>query len=320
METNDTTKTEYTPRGYSLERWIVTLLSLLFLPFALRAQETTTLEQNVAGGDQPRMVFAVWTTHSSPNDPALTRIEPIARLRRVAFAPNRVEFTKPPAQKDVIKDYYQPGAKYDVFRGGVHSGTVSVLPGDNWGCQPIERGVTRSGQPTPHWRSADAVAGESLVLAHRKSPLRAATDAEMRELLAIVRRVFAIKAVPADALANIKSENVAATDLNGDGRTDFIGSFVVRDPRNSHDLFLVAMRDGRGILRADVIRYDRALNAKDDTGAKNWTLVDVEDFDGDGIDEIIVEAHGWEWNSYDILKWRREAEWEVIYSGGGSGC
>src|SRR5207248_5939159 len=30
METKDTGKNEYTPRGYSLERWIVTLLSLLF--------------------------------------------------------------------------------------------------------------------------------------------------------------------------------------------------------------------------------------------------------------------------------------------------
>jgi hypothetical protein len=273
-----------------------------------------------ANDDQPRMLFAVWTTASSPNDPAITRIVPIARFRRVAFGRDRVEFTKPPAQKDVINDYYQLGAKYDVFRGGTKSGTVSVLPGDNWGCQPIERGATRSGQPTPHWRSADAVAGESLGLHRRKSPLRAPTDAETRELLSIVRRVFAIKAVPADALPNIKSDNLAATDLNGDGRTDFIGSFVVLDPRNSHALFLVAMRDARGILRADVIRYDRALNAKDDTAAQHWTLVDVEDFDGDGTDEIIVEGHGWEWSWYDILKWRREAEWEVVYSGGGSGC
>lgn len=310
METNDTAKTG-----------IVTLLSLLFfLPFAVRAQETTTLKQNMAGGDQPRMLFAVWTIPSSPNRPEFTRIEPIARFHRVAFDPHRVEFTKPPAQKDVIDNYYQPGAKYDVFRGGVNRGRVSVLSGDDYGCQPIERGVTRSGQSTPHWRSGDAVAGESLGLAHRKSPLRAPTDAETRELLAIVRRVFAIKAVPADALANIKSDNLAATDLNGDGRTDFIGSFSVRDSRNSHALFLLAMRDARGILRADVIRYDRSLNAKDDMSAKNWTLVDVEDFDGDGIDEIIVEGHGWEWSWYDILKLKREAEWEVIYSGGGSGC
>jgi hypothetical protein len=268
-----------------------------------------------ANDDPPRMLFAVWTYGA-----AITHIQPIARFHRVAFGPDRVEFTKPPAQKDLIDDYYQPGAKYDVFRGGVRAGTVSILPGDNYGCQPIERGATRTGKPTPHWRGADAVAGETLGLAHRKSRLRGPTDAETREFLAIVRRVFAIKAVPADALANIKSENLAATDLNGDGRTDFIGSFAVRDSRKSHVLFLVAMRDARGTLRADVIRYDRALNAEDDASAKNWTLVDVEDFDGDGIDEIIVEGHGWEWSWYDILKLKREAEWEVIYSGGGAGC
>ncbi|HEX3068053.1 MAG TPA: VIT domain-containing protein [Thermoanaerobaculia bacterium] len=47
METNLTNATEYKPRDYSLERWIVMLLCLLFaLPFVAQAQELTTLDQN----------------------------------------------------------------------------------------------------------------------------------------------------------------------------------------------------------------------------------------------------------------------------------
>src|SRR5258708_13610519 len=47
METNDTKTTEYKPRDYTLERWIVMLLCLLFaLPFVAQAQELTTLDQN----------------------------------------------------------------------------------------------------------------------------------------------------------------------------------------------------------------------------------------------------------------------------------
>lgn len=50
METNDT-NTEYKPRDYSLERWIVRLLLLLFiLPFVAQAQETTTLANNEGAG------------------------------------------------------------------------------------------------------------------------------------------------------------------------------------------------------------------------------------------------------------------------------
>jgi len=50
METNET-NTEYKPRDYKLERWIVMLLSLLFfLPFVAQAQETTTLEKNQGAG------------------------------------------------------------------------------------------------------------------------------------------------------------------------------------------------------------------------------------------------------------------------------
>jgi len=51
METTETASTEYKPRDYSLERWIVLLLSLLFfLPFVADAQETTTLDQQESAG------------------------------------------------------------------------------------------------------------------------------------------------------------------------------------------------------------------------------------------------------------------------------
>jgi Ca-activated chloride channel family protein len=51
METNDTANTEYKSRDYSLERWIVRLLLLLFLlPFVAQAQETTTLATNEGAG------------------------------------------------------------------------------------------------------------------------------------------------------------------------------------------------------------------------------------------------------------------------------
>jgi Ca-activated chloride channel family protein len=50
METNDTATTEYKPRDYRLERWIVMLLSLLFfLPFVADAQETTLATNEGAG-------------------------------------------------------------------------------------------------------------------------------------------------------------------------------------------------------------------------------------------------------------------------------
>lgn len=51
METNDITDTEYKPRDYTLERWMVLLLSLLFLlPFVAQGQETTTLAKNDRAG------------------------------------------------------------------------------------------------------------------------------------------------------------------------------------------------------------------------------------------------------------------------------
>jgi hypothetical protein len=267
--------------------------------------------------DQPWMLYSVRTTRGQPNAPSKTYIEPIAIV--MPRSRNSVEFTKPPAAHQG-SNFYRLGDTFNVVRGGTPSGTVTVLAADNSTCEPIERLVQRSGKATQKWRSADAVAGKSLQAHRRASPLRAPSAAEDQELLAVVRRVFALKAVPDHALAHITSENLVATDLNSDGRIDFIGTFSVRDSRNTHNLFVIVVRDRGGALRADVVRYDRSLNAKDDSGARNWTLVDVEDFDGDGIDEIVVENHGWEWGSYDILRMKREADWQVVYSGGGSGC
>jgi hypothetical protein len=272
-----------------------------------------------AADDQPRMLFAVRTTHASGNSKQ-TYIEPIALFRRQSFGPDKVEFLKPPREKQVIDEYYTVGTKYAVMRSGVPSGTVTVLPSDNNTCQEITRLAERSGKAAAPWRAADAIAAASFEWPKRRASFRALSAAENLQMLGVIRRIFLLKAVPAAALDAIKSENVVAADLNGDGRIDFIGSFDVRDDRNTHNLFAVVMRDARGGLRADVIRYDRTLNSKDDAAARNWTLVDVEDFDGDGIDEIIVEGHGWEWSWYDIMKLKREADWEVVYSGGGSGC
>lgn len=274
-----------------------------------------------AGSDEPKMLFAVWTRGGTAG--RTTHIEPIALFRRVSFGADKVKFLKPPPpkeQKEFIERFYPLGAKYGVIRGGAAAGTVTILAADNYGCEPIARAVTRTGTPPVPWRGADAVAGESLDLQRRHRPLRQLTAAENRSLMALVGRIFVVKAVAAAELDHITTENVVATDLNGDGRVDFIGSYFVRDDRNHHALFVVAMRDPAGALRADVIRYDRATNAVDDSSAKSWTLVDVEDFEGDGIDEIVVEGHGWEWSWYDILKLRREGEWDVIYTGGGSGC
>lgn len=265
--------------------------------------------------DEPVILFSVWT-HKT-----FTHIEPIALIRRVAFGPDKIEFLKPPREKELAEKYYQPGAKYGVVRGGAEAGSITILPSDNCCCSPVERYVQRTSAPPPaNWRSSYAIAIGSLEVPRRASVPRSLTASENSKLLTLVRSVFALKAVPRIALDHIKPENVVAVDLDGDGRTDFIGSFNIDEATNQHRLFTVVMRDAGGALRADVIRYDRALTAKDDMSFKNWTLVDVEDFDGDGIDEIIVANHGWEWTTYDILKMRREAEWDVVYSGGGSGC
>jgi Ca-activated chloride channel family protein len=82
METNDLTNTEYKPRDYTLERWIVLMLSLLFLlPFVAEAQETTTLDKSDGAGlllktSKPG-VYAV--THAVNSEVSIAVSGPIVR-------------------------------------------------------------------------------------------------------------------------------------------------------------------------------------------------------------------------------------------------
>jgi Ca-activated chloride channel family protein len=82
METNETKTTEYQPRNYTLERWIVMLLSMLFLlPFVARAQELTTLDKNQSAALLVKTakpgVFAL--TPAVKSDVSITVTGPIVR-------------------------------------------------------------------------------------------------------------------------------------------------------------------------------------------------------------------------------------------------
>src|SRR5207302_1375571 len=139
-----------------------TLLAAIFLLLA-----------GAAADDSPRMLFAVSTFPATPNHAASSRIEPIARFRRVRYGPEKIEFLKLPDEEKIISDYYRTRTTNDVIRGGVPYESITVLPADNNPCQPVEQPVKRDGNNTPRWRASDAVAGESLGLGRRKSPLRA---------------------------------------------------------------------------------------------------------------------------------------------------
>ena len=111
----------------------------------------TLLLIGAAADDQPGMLFAVRTTHDS-GQTKQTYIEPIAIIRKRPYGGEKVEFIKPPGEKQVVDKYYAVGTKYAAVRAGVPSGTVTILPSDNNTCQPVTRLAERSGKAAEPWR------------------------------------------------------------------------------------------------------------------------------------------------------------------------
>jgi hypothetical protein len=127
---------------------------------------------------------------------------------------------------------------------------------------------------------------------------------------------------PAVIERGTKTLNLTATDLDGDGREELVGSYVVKvGPRVRDTLFLVAAPQGRG-FRAVLTRYER-VNAKElmdpsqlenlgEDGLGTELYVEQLDADGDGVGEVFTLSRSFEGTTYRAYQ-RRRGLWRAAY-------
>jgi hypothetical protein len=119
-----------------------------------------------------------------------------------------------------------------------------------------------------------------------------------------------------------KTLNLTATDLDGDGREELIGSYVVKVGAQVRDtLFLVAAPQGRG-FRAALTKYAR-VNAREmmdptlidnlgEGGLGTELYVEQLDADGDGVGEVFTLSRSFEGTTYRA--YRRQGDvWRAAY-------
>jgi hypothetical protein len=158
------------------------------------------------------------------------------------------------------------------------------------------------------------LAASSAALGRDRGTRRSPDAAERAAALEFARAEFIRRSVPAALLPRLEIVQLTSTDLNGDGRQDLIGVAAI-DPGNPagevRTLFFVAEGTGQG--------YRPALRRYHSGNGETYgieVLVDHIDLDGDGADEILTKAYGWEWFTYRIYK-RRGGAWVRTYEGYG---
>ena len=218
-------------------------------------------------------------------------------------------------KNDFGKQYWATGKDYRLLFGGGEAGTVRV---DSWGegCNNIHAMVTA--KTKLDLGKVAALATNSDVLGRGKSSRRALTAPERKAMLALMKRIYNQHRTPAALMREIKSGELVATDLYGDGNFEFIGDFAVAAKNKfERDLFLIARMQGAG-MRAEFVKF-QAYQPPPEGFLSAINFLDQLDLDGDGVAEVFAEQGGFDGYEYLIFK-KVNGRWRQVYEIAGDAC
>jgi hypothetical protein len=275
---------------------------------------------------RPQVLFAI--TSDSVAGLAIEPVALVTKTRGPCAGCWTLRFAKPPIRdseqkqaREFAANYYRPGRTYRVLATGVEIGTARVDNETSLGCVSLAAHVTVTPpRPRSGWNRLVLLAIGSMHIAPRKAFDRELTFAEDKALWSLADRELRARGVAASLFKDMEGGPFIATDLNGDGRRDFVGSFQARNPKthNTHHLFLIALGDDAGGYRSEYVWYYRETSNENSLQRK--ILVDTIDLDEDGTDEVVVSKDFYESHEYEILKRDHNGKWRSVYSGAEYGC
>ena len=227
--------------------------------------------------------------------------------------------------------YYRKGQKYRVLFGGGEAGSLTVKESTKDSeCFRTGANVTLQ-TPAGLNTNVMALATNSDSLGRAKGSRRAPTANERAAALSLARDAYKQKGVPTPLLSSLTTVNLTATDLDGDGQEELIGSFVVKKTKGGqarYVLFLLAEPQGKG-YRAGLTQYGHYtekdimsganIDAIGASGIYTERLVDQLDLDGDAAAEVITLTTGFEGVSYVVYR-KQQGKWQKIYDFGNYRC
>jgi hypothetical protein len=219
-------------------------------------------------------------------------------------------------QKKFAQEYFAASRTYRLIFGGGEAGSVAVKKWSE-GCNAVHAEVTPS-TSTHLGGHVKALATSSASLGRRTSARRAPTDAERAAVMTLVKSIYSQHRTPASLITSMKVTNLTATDLDGDGKYEFIGSFTCA-ARNKfqRDLFLIAGPQGPG-MRADFAKF-QAYQPPPEEFLSSIDFVDQLDLDGDGMGEVFATQAGFDAYGYLIFR-KVVGRWREVYQGMGDAC
>ena len=305
---------------------ITIILALVFLSLAgPLAESARPAKAHAQGGQAKTVIFVV-----SQAVPAYASMLPILMIEQGQYK-NPVAGDSDAAEiARFAAEYYGKGKKYRVLFGGGDAGSLTVQSALGEECERTAAKVALKTSAKLN-KNVMALATDSDSLGHGAGSRRAPTAAERAAVLPLARNAFTQKGVPAALLSTLDTVNLTAMDLNGDGKAELIGSFVVKKTKGGqarYVLFLIAEPDGNGFKTglANYARYTEKdimsggnIDAIGQTGIYTERLVDQLDLNGDDTAEVISMYLGFEGDTYTVYQ-KKGGQWAKVYEFGNYRC
>lgn len=273
------------------------------------------------GGAAARPAAVVFAVESSGDEWTIDPVLEVGAGGRIGGAGGDEE-----SLKRIADGYYRPGRKLRVIFGGGDADTLTIKQ------SMADRECYRTGAlvdaqtPARLGGNVMALATSSETLGRRASSRREPTAAERAGVEKLARTLLARRRVTPAQLRGLRTINLTATDIDGDGAAELAGTFRVnRGAASAELLFLLAESKGgtwaAALVNHDPLRradlpYPEHFKEAGDTGFLSEILLDQLDLDGDGTGELFTFGRSLEGVRYKVYKrtagrWRRLEEFYV---------
>lgn len=292
-----------------IHKLFVILILVLSVVFTVTAQK-----KRPAAAAPKKIIFAVLNNGKS--------IEPVAYLSGGKLIQSASGGDEAAAMSAFHKTYYAPKKGYSLIFGGAKAGTATVMKSDPKAeCSTAMAEVT---VVSPKAKLGGFVMGLATDIAITKpgSGLRRKpTIDERAEIERLVTAEFAVNKVTAKPL---HYHNLTALDVDNDKNADFVGSYWVAPSANQRALlFFIAQKDNAG--RYELTYKEFKMTAKDEVMSGNFEdldksaiyhelLLDVFDYDNDGVAEIFTVTEAFESAGFAAYQWKAGAWLKVLES------
>jgi hypothetical protein len=304
---------------------LATVIVMLVAAITVTSPELTAARASIAP-QASTVIFAVTGTNL-PN----ATVEPILIVENGSYK-EPISGSSDAAEISKFSDhYYRKGQKYRLLFGGGDAGTATVTAsGKDNECLRTSGEVTLKTQARLN-RNVMALATNSDSLGTGKGSRRVPTAAERASAIALAQTAFRQKGVEAALLPSLVVINLTALDLDNDGKSELIGSFVVKKTKGvqaRHMLFLLAEPQGANFKTA-LVEYEQTdaknimsgaqISAVEQTGVYVERLLDQLDLDGNGTGEVLTITVGLEGDNYKAYK-KSGGQWAKVYEFGNYRC